>query len=344
MQLPARPIFVDVETTGLHGSDRVVSLGAILLDTATLRQPEWDVQAVHLVFDPGKKSHPRAEAVHGWSDWMLRHQDPFHTHVDTLADLFARSDRIIAHNASFDWRFISSEFQLAGRPAPTAVRFCTMVAWRDQVGGRAGLNNVLAQMGLRRASEKHGAFEDAWFAMQVFLRLHGLPQPAGAIPLLAPTNQRDVPPLPEGPLPRRRKRSKLPAAVAAVPEGRTGTRAELIVATKAMATLLMWVAHSDGAVAEELAVLEAMLRDEASHRGIRVDDATLQDVAAALAEMQPTEAMVDVAARAILRDEGARQRLGNWIKLTTYADGQGSDQERLAIAGITEALARARRR
>jgi hypothetical protein len=69
---PSKVVFVDVETTGLTDSDRIVSFAAILLETQSLRAGKFTVP-IHVVCDPGKKSHPRAESKHGFSDCHPQH-------------------------------------------------------------------------------------------------------------------------------------------------------------------------------------------------------------------------------------------------------------------------------
>ena len=64
-RLPASVVFVDVETTGLHSIDKVVSLGAIWLPIHALIEGSFNISYLHLIFDPGRKSHPKAEEVHG---------------------------------------------------------------------------------------------------------------------------------------------------------------------------------------------------------------------------------------------------------------------------------------
>ena len=59
MAEPSRVLFVDVETTGLHSRDRVVSLGMFELDMVALRTGTFSAAGTYLVFDPGRKSHPR---------------------------------------------------------------------------------------------------------------------------------------------------------------------------------------------------------------------------------------------------------------------------------------------
>lgn len=136
MNLPERLLFVDVETTGLFSSDRVVSIGLVQLETAPLGEGRIRVNYGHWIFDPGRKSHPRAEADHGYSDWLLRHQDPFEALAAELLPFFAESGLVAAHNASFDQRFIAAEFERAGKPIPARPFFCTMQEYRRRAPAR----------------------------------------------------------------------------------------------------------------------------------------------------------------------------------------------------------------
>ncbi|MGE4407035.1 exonuclease domain-containing protein [Pseudomonas sp.] len=202
-------LFFDTETTGLHSTDRIVSFAGILLDPSGLANGEFRMDGCHFVFDPGRKSHPRAAEVHGFSDWFLRHQEPFSAHVGTIEAMFSGASLAVAHNAAFDADFVAREFIDCGREPPTTPLFCTMQAWRDVVGGRSSLSAVCATLGLERCGQHHGAMEDAYLAMMVYLSLRGggLMFPFEQMGRLAnPTNVQDVPPLPDGPLPRRKRR------------------------------------------------------------------------------------------------------------------------------------------
>ena len=72
--IPKCVAFFDVETTGVSDKDRIVTFAGVkLLDTATLSTGSLQMAYIYLIFDPGRKSHPSAEAIHGYSDWALRH-------------------------------------------------------------------------------------------------------------------------------------------------------------------------------------------------------------------------------------------------------------------------------
>lgn len=214
VELPPKILFVDVETTGLHSSDRVVSIGAILLETAGLERRQLAIRFTHLVFDPGRKSHPQAERVHGYDDWMLRHQQQFADNADSICDLLDEAGLVVAHNADFDMRFINAELANCGRKEIVQPIFCTMRACRASGQfARSSLSSVARALGLERQGDSHSALEDAWLAMQVFLYLKTPvpPQPFTSIPDPGLRNLAPVPPRPDGPLPRRKRRTKLTA-------------------------------------------------------------------------------------------------------------------------------------
>lgn len=200
-RMPAKVLFVDVETTGLNaGADRIVSFAGILVTTADLARGTLDMRYGHYIVDPGRLCHPHAAAVHGYSDWLLRHQQPFAEIVGSVSELIDNAELIVAHNAEFDVGFINAEMAKIGRPAIGKPVYCTIEGYRAlRDTGSARLDEVAAEMGLSRAGSRHGALEDAWLAMMVYFWLHDCPYriqfSAFSNPL--PTNLRPVPPIPE---------------------------------------------------------------------------------------------------------------------------------------------------
>jgi DNA polymerase III subunit epsilon len=207
-RLPASIISIDVETTGLAASDRVVSFAGIGLKTEALASGKFELSYLHLVFDPGKKRHPEAEKVHGYSDWALRFQNPFSVYAEDIRRFVSSYALLVAHNASFDFGFMNREMTMAGLPALTVPVYCTMQGYQALgIGGSASLNAVCQRINLARVGNLHGALEDAWLAMQVYLWLHDCPHrvdlPA-TVPRI-PTNFHEVPPVLEGRTPRRKR-------------------------------------------------------------------------------------------------------------------------------------------
>jgi DNA polymerase III subunit epsilon len=171
--LPRKLIFVDVETTGLSDRDRIVSFGAVELDSSEIANENLSVRETHLIFDPGIPSHPMALRVHGFNDWTLRHQNPFPLYARFIKSIISRCDLLVAHNADFDIKFLSRELAAAGESWPGVNTYCTMQAER-RLGLPASLDAACSRIGLARRGHRHSAFEDAFRAMQIFLHQHGV--------------------------------------------------------------------------------------------------------------------------------------------------------------------------
>ena len=218
------PLFIDVETTGLHSEDRIVSIGLILLDMNTIALPAISCEAMHLIFDPCRKSHPMAEAVHGYDDWLLRHQELFLQHVEAIMELLRRADLLVAHNAAFDARFLARELEIAGHALPSLPVVCTMQEAKAD-GHRAALTACCERLGLARSASRHDAAEDAWMTMMLYLNRRAPAALARMKPRPVPIqNLLPVPARPVGPLPRRKNKQKLAGCTATVAPRRRAIR------------------------------------------------------------------------------------------------------------------------
>ena len=174
--LPASVAFCDVETTGLGNQDRIISFGGIGMISRDLAKGRPGLAYLYLVFDPGRRNSRAAERIHGFTDSALRLQDPFAVHAADVWRFLTSYELIVAHNAAFDLRFINREMILSGLPALTRPVYCTMKGYRAlDLGGSASLSAVCRRIRLARAGDLHGAIEDAWLAMQIYLWLHGCP-------------------------------------------------------------------------------------------------------------------------------------------------------------------------
>lgn len=209
-KLPQTVVFLDVETTGIHSDDRIVSLAAIRIESAALVHKQILTRCTHLIFDPGKKCHPEAARVHGHDEWTLSHQPFFGDHAEEIRAAIEQADLIVAHNADFDISFVNRELEAAGLPSLTKPHFCTMRTYRSRFQGRANLNTVAAHIGMARASHNHGALEDACIAMNIFLWLHDCPTrfPITQFAEKPFDNFCSVPSMPDGKLPSRKRRPR----------------------------------------------------------------------------------------------------------------------------------------
>jgi DNA polymerase-3 subunit epsilon len=175
-RLPTSIAFFDVETTGFYESDRIVTFAGIGLNTARLATDEVEFDYMYLIFNPGKESHPRAEEVHGYAGDLLRWQQPFSEFADEVSNFLSSYDLLVAHNAAFDARFVDREMVLVGLQPISRPVYCTKQAYQARsFRDSASLDAICRKMNLSRASEVHGALEDAWLAMRVYLWLNDCP-------------------------------------------------------------------------------------------------------------------------------------------------------------------------
>lgn len=172
-KLPEVVVFVDVETTGFHSDDRIVSFAGIWLNTRELMDSKYHIRHVHLIFNPEKKCHRKASEVHGYVDRDLENQDKFSDWADQIYDFLESSDVIVGYNVRFDIRYIRNELISAIGRAPAKPIHCAMEqSVRLGLEGR-DLDAVVKELGMSRSGRWHSALEDAWLTMNVYLLLSG---------------------------------------------------------------------------------------------------------------------------------------------------------------------------
>lgn len=165
-----RAIVIDTETTGLSpaSGERMVSLGAIELIDG---RPSGTF--MHLLFNPGRRSHFAALRVHGLCDDMLARQPTFSDHAGSLAE-FLGEDPLIGHNVAVDIRFLAAEFGVSGSSHRLGPPLCTMAEFKArQHAGRASLDLACASFGIDVSARAvhHGALIDADLASILYQRL-----------------------------------------------------------------------------------------------------------------------------------------------------------------------------
>lgn len=168
--LPPVVVALDVETTGVGGADRIVSIGMVRLETAGLAEGNLVVDVHHAFCNPGRRSHWAALRVHGISDVFLTAQPPFADLADDICGFLSPASLLLAHNAPFDRRFLTQELALSGRMGRLPPWLCTL-----RMSG-VKLDMACANLGLTRAGAHHGALEDAWLALMVYLAYSGVPR------------------------------------------------------------------------------------------------------------------------------------------------------------------------
>lgn len=180
--LPLRQLpfaVVDVETTGTtpEGGDRVTEIAIVPVQDGVVGPP-----FTRLV-DPERPIPPFISALTGITPAMVRGQPPFRSIAADVADRLA-GRVFVAHNVSFDWRFVQGELVRAGQgpvpPGQDTARLCTVRLARAFLPRlpRRSLDHVVAHLGLTLAA-RHRAAGDAEATAQALVRMLALAQEAG---------------------------------------------------------------------------------------------------------------------------------------------------------------------
>lgn len=158
-------VVVDVETSGFRPDRaRVLSIAVLALDA--------DGQVEHSVvslLDPGVDPGPTH--VHGLTAAMLDGQPQFADIVEEVGDLL-HGRTLVAHNAAFDYAFLTAEAELADSALPVDTVMCTVdLARRLELGlHNLRLETLAGHLGIRQ-TKAHDAFDDALVLSQVLAPL-----------------------------------------------------------------------------------------------------------------------------------------------------------------------------
>ena len=167
-----REIVFDTETTGFDPDtgDRLVEMGCIemvgLVPTGAV---------FHAYYNPERSMPKAAEEVHGLSDQFLSNKPLFAESVDDLLD-FLGDAPLVAHNATFDFRFLNAELRRAGRESVSTSRMVdTLAIARTKFpGAKHSLDALCTRFGIDRSHRtKHGALLDAELLAQLYIELRG---------------------------------------------------------------------------------------------------------------------------------------------------------------------------
>jgi DNA polymerase III subunit epsilon len=170
-----REIVLDTETTGLDpaAGHRIVEIACVELVNHV---PTG--RFFHSYLNPERDMPEDAFAVHGLSAEFLAQHPVFAGIADAFLE-FLGEDRLVAHNAEFDLKFINSELRRAGREAlRCGVEDTLALARRRFPGAQASLDALCRRFEIDlSAREKHGAKLDCELLAAVYLELIGGRQP-----------------------------------------------------------------------------------------------------------------------------------------------------------------------
>jgi ribonuclease HI/DNA polymerase-3 subunit epsilon len=167
-----RQLILDTETTGLDPKtgDRIIEIGVIELINRKLTG-----NSLHVYINP-QRLVGDSQNIHGLSDEFLSDKPLFINIVDEL-EKFLHGAEIIAHNASFDMKFLEAELRMAGR-SPLAdkviVTDTLAIAKRKHPGQKNNLDALAKRYDVKERDRTfHGALLDAEILADVYLLLTG---------------------------------------------------------------------------------------------------------------------------------------------------------------------------
>jgi len=164
---PETVIVLDFETSGIspdHG-DRAIEIGAVKLCG------EQVVDRFQSLMNPGLRISSFIETYTGISNAMLRQAPPVAEVMHAFAG-FIGEVPLVAHNASFDRRFLNAELARIGRPGRENFG-CSMLAARRVYPAAPNhkLETLVRYRRLRSDGTFHRALADAEMTAQLWLAM-----------------------------------------------------------------------------------------------------------------------------------------------------------------------------
>ncbi len=161
-----RCIVIDFETTGLSpGTDRAIEVAAVLLEKGVVKD------RFQSLMNPGRRIPSFIENYTGITNKMLEDAP---TNAKAMKDLasFIGNDSLVAHNASFDKRFLDFELEKAGKKATEKMACSLLVSRRiyDKVANYQ-LKTLVEYKQLNVKGSYHRALADAEVTALLWLQL-----------------------------------------------------------------------------------------------------------------------------------------------------------------------------
>lgn len=160
-----RYVLVDVETSGADpAADRILSIAALTIT------PNGAIgRTLHTLLNPGVEPGPTH--IHGITAPMLAGQPRYAQIAPTLAELL-RGRTLVAHNAAFDYAFLSAEARRSHTRLPVDSVLCTLeLAKQLRLGLASHSLAALARHWDIAQHAPHDALDDALVLAAVFGRM-----------------------------------------------------------------------------------------------------------------------------------------------------------------------------
>lgn len=160
-------VVLDFETTGLSPDmgDRAIEIGAVRLEKGEV------VERFQALMDPGKRVSGFIENYTGITNRMLSKAAPCDEVMDEFADFMGNSN-LVAHNASFDKRFLDAELSRISRRYNGHFACSLLVARRlyqqapnHKLGSLIAYKNIPSDGGFHRALFDSEMTAKLWMTM-----------------------------------------------------------------------------------------------------------------------------------------------------------------------------------
>lgn len=160
-------VVLDFETTGLSPNmgDRAIEIGAVRIEGGEVTGRFQELM------NPGRRIDPFIESYTGISNAMLQDADPCETVMERFAE-FIGDFNLVAHNASFDQRFLDAELARIARRRSGDFA-CSMLAARRvfQAAPNHKLGNLVHYAGIPVDGTFHRALYDSEMTVKIWLRM-----------------------------------------------------------------------------------------------------------------------------------------------------------------------------
>ncbi|MGE6648973.1 3'-5' exonuclease [Shewanella colwelliana] len=160
-------IVLDFETTGLspQQGDRAIEIGAVKLENGII------TDRFQQLMNPGFRVTSFIEQYTGISNEMLSQAPNCKTVMADFSDFIGNSS-LVAHNASFDQRFLIAELNRLHRPFNTSFA-CSMLIARRVFPEAANhqLGTLVAHTNIEHDGVFHRALADAEMTAQLWLKI-----------------------------------------------------------------------------------------------------------------------------------------------------------------------------
>ena len=167
-----REVIFDTETTGLDpfSGDRILEIGCV---EVLNRMPTG--RTYHQYINPERDIPAVATKIHGINNEMIAKKPIFKEIADEFLSFLGTAD-LVAHNASFDFRFVNWELENCGKQTLDMSRMVDtlQIARTKFPGSPASLDALCKRFGIDNSNRTlHGALLDAKILAEVYLEITG---------------------------------------------------------------------------------------------------------------------------------------------------------------------------